>query len=53
MKRIPRRTFTTKQHKQQGPSNTVRSTIVAISTTSHHPAHRREMNPEVFRDLLI
>ena len=34
-------------------SNRVRSTIVAISTTPHHPAHRREMNPEVFRDLLM
>lgn len=30
----------------------VRSIIVAISTTSNHPARRREMNPELFRDLL-
>lgn len=30
----------------------VRSIIVAISTTSDHRAHCREMNPEAFRDLL-
>ena len=29
------------------------SIIVAISTTLDHPANRREINPEVFRDLLI